>query len=140
MINQIERHPLFQQNDILHFCQEHNIKVMSYSPLARYDDELFNSAVLNQLAEKYHKSVNQIILRWDIDTGTIPIPASSSSKHIEENIGVFDFNLTQSDIQAINSLESGKRIRFDPKKRFGTVKKVKFLLRRITLIFYKWKI
>lgn len=134
MINQIERHPLFQQNDIVQYCKENDVQVMSYSPLGRQDNEMFSQRILNDLAEKYSKSIAQIILRWDIDTGTIPIPGSKSTVHIRENIDVFDFALSQEEIMRINKLEIGKRIRFDPNKRFSLKEKVKFLLTKIKLI------
>ena len=118
MINQFERHPLFQQQELVDLCKNEDIQVMSYSPLARMDDELNMSQTLVKIAKKYGKSVNQIILRWNIDTGCIPIPASSSERHIQENIDVFDFQLTEDEVDEINSLECGKRIRFNPRTRF----------------------
>ena len=139
MINQIERHPLFQQNEIVYFCKENNIQIMCYSPVARADDELMNNPLLMNLANKYNKTVSQIILRWDIDTGTIPIPASSSKQHIEENISVFDFKLTKDEIDQINLLDAGKRIRFDPKKRFTYKQKFHFLLSRLKLMIHHKK-
>ena len=134
MINQIERHPLFQQRDILEFCNINNIQVMCYSPVARADSELMNNPVLIEIANKYHKTVSQVIIRWDIDTGTVPIPGASSEAHISENIDIFDFNLTKEEINRINQLESGKRIRFDPKTRFNNKQKLKFLFKRLALI------
>lgn len=118
MINQFERHPLFQQNELVELCKQENIQVMSYSPLARMDDELNNNPILKRIADKYGKTVNQIILRWDIDTKCIPIPASSSEPHIKENIDLFDFKLTDNEIAEINSLDRGKRIRYNPRTRF----------------------
>lgn len=118
MINQFERHPLFQQNELVDLCKQENIQVMSYSPLARMDDELNNSPILKRIADKYGKTVNQIILRWNIDTKCIPIPASSSEPHIKENIDLFDFKLTDNEIAEINSLDRGKRIRYNPRTRF----------------------
>ena len=134
VINQIERHPLFQQNDIVGFCKENDIQVMSYSPVARHDSSLYESEILKQIGQKYNKTISQVILRWDIDTGTIPIPGSKSQLHIKENMDVFDFKLTKEDIKLINSLECGKRIRFDPSKRFTIKQKIKFLLVRAKLL------
>lgn len=133
-INQIERHPLFQQNDIVSFCKENDIQVMSYAPVARRDSELINSSVLSKIAKKYGKTPTQIILRWDIDTGTIPIPASQSSEHIQENYNIFDFRLTASEIQEIASMERGKRVRFDPKTRFTRRQIAHFLIKRVQLL------
>lgn len=129
-INQIERHPMFQQQKLVDFCQENDIAVMAYSPVARMDKRLHESPVLKEIAEKYKKTVSQVILRWDIDTGCIPIPASSSDKHISENYDVFDFILTEEEIEAINGLESGMRIRFNPRTRFSRNQQLKMLMYR----------
>ena len=135
VINQIERHPLFQQREITEYCNAHHIQVMCYSPVARADKDLMNHPTLVRIAEKYHKTINQVILRWDIDTGTIPIPGASSRPHIFENADVFDFRLTQEEINEINQMEAGKRIRFDPKTRFGKKEKIKFFLEHVRLFF-----
>ena len=138
-INQIERHPLFQQRELVKFCLERGIQVMAYSPIARMDKELQDSPVLKHISLKYGKSINQIILRWDIDTGCIPIPASKSEVHIKENMDVFDFKLTLEEIDEINNMDCGKRIRFNPRTRFSASQKKQFLLlkvkRFLSLIF-----
>ena len=116
-INQFERHPMFQQKELVDFCKDKDITVMAYSPVARMDKRLHENPVLKEIAAKYSKTVSQVILRWDIDTGSIPIPASSSEKHIAENYDIFDFILTEEEIDAINSLEAGMRIRFNPRTK-----------------------
>lgn len=136
-INQFERHPLFQQRELYEFCLANNIVVMSYSPVARMDEDLQNNDILKRLSDKYGKTINQIILRWDIDTGCIPIPASSSENHIHENFDVFDFSLKNEEIDAINSLEIGKRIRFNPRTRFSLQNKISFIKSRIKLMILK---
>lgn len=134
-INQIERHPLFQQNEIADFCKANGIQVMAYSPLGRQDAEMFGQEVLRDLAKKHSKSVGQIVLRWNVDTGVIPIPGSKSPEHIRENADIFDFSLTKEEIERINGLDAGKRIRFDPKTRFSWKRKVRFFVTRILLPF-----
>ena len=136
MINQFERHPLFQQNELVELCKQENIQVMSYSPLARMDGELNNNPILKKIANKYSKTINQIILRWNIDTKCIPIPASSSETHIKENIDVFDFILTDNEIAEINSLERGKRIRYNPKTRFDKKTRKTFYIESLRLKFH----
>lgn len=121
------------------FCKDNDIQVMAYSPLGRQDGEMFSQVILQDLAKKYSKSIGQIILRWDVDTGTIPIPGSRSSKHINENIDIFDFSLTIEEIEKINGPDIGKRIRFDPKKRFTRKEKIKFFITRIIMIFFPGK-
>ena len=130
VINQIERHPLFQQNDIVEYCKGNDIQVMAYSPVARHDKDLFESKELKDIAEKYSKTISQVVLRWDIDTGVIPIPGSRSEEHIEENFKIFDFSLNEKELDQISKLEMGKRIRFDPKKRFSKKEIFRFLLAR----------
>lgn len=125
MINQFECHPMFQQKELTDFCRDNNIQVMSYSPFARMDKKLVNNRYLKLLADKYEKSVQQIILRWNIQKGFIPIPASVSKKHIISNYDIFDFELTGDEIEEIDGLECGFRVRFDPKKRFSTIQKIK---------------
>ena len=127
-INQFERHPMFQQKELVDFCKDKDITVMAYSPVARMDKRLHENPVLKEIAAKYSKTVSQVILRWDIDTGSIPIPASSSEKHIAENYDIFDFILTEEEIDAINSLEAGMRIRFNPRTRFSRKKKIEMLM------------
>lgn len=133
-INQFERHPLFQQQELVDYCQHNNIAVMAYSPVARMDKSLQESPILNAIAKKYNKTVNQVILRWDIDTNCIPIPASSSEQHIKENYDIFDFSLTVNEIEGINRLEIGKRIRFNPRNRFSLRERIRFLICRINTI------
>lgn len=127
-VNQFERHPLFQQQGLVDFCQDNDIAVMAYSPVARMDKDLQESDVLKRLSAKYGKTINQIILRWDIDTNCIPIPASSSEKHIKENYNIFDFSLTEDEIERINRMDVGKRIRFNPRSRFSTREKIHFFI------------
>lgn len=131
IINQIERHPMFQQQDLVDFCQENDIAIMAYSPVARMDKRLHDNPVLKEIAARYGKTTSQIILRWDIDTGCIPIPASASEKHIDENYDIFDFVLKNDEIDAINSLEAGMRIRFNPRTRFSSLQKIEMLMYKI---------
>lgn len=127
-INQFERHPMFQQKELVDFCQEHDIAVMAYSPVARMNKLLHENSILKEISAKYGKTVSQVILRWDIDTGCIPIPASSSENHIAENFDVFDFVLTKEEIETINRLEAGMRIRYNPRTRFSMKQRIKMLI------------
>lgn len=130
-VNQFERHPLFQQCETAAFCREQGVAVMCYSPLARMDARLMQNPVLMDLAAKYGKKVGQIVLRWSVEQGDIPIPASGTEAHIRENFNVFDFQLAQDDMERIDALESGIRIRFDPARRFTVKNKARFLLCRM---------
>ena len=126
MINQFERHPLFCQRETADFCRENGILIMSYSPLARMDKDLFSNPTLKSIAEQKRKTVSQIIIRWNIEHGDIPIPASRQAKHIIANFDVFDFNLSEEEVHRIDILDAGHRIRFDPKTRFDKNMKKRF--------------
>lgn len=113
MVNQIECHPLFTQNELRDYCREQGIQVMAYTPTARMDDRL-KKTVLVELAQKYHKSIAQIILRWHIQIGNIPIVNTSNAHHLVENTEIFDFVLSQEEIESITAININSRLRFDP--------------------------
>lgn len=119
MINQFECHPMYQQRSLIELCNKEKIQVISYSPLARINKELFENELLVSIAKKHNKSVSQVILKWNISEGRIPIPASGNVSHMKENHFLSDFKLDDNEIKAINSLERGMRIRFDPDTRFS---------------------
>lgn len=113
-INQIEVHPLFTQKDLIAFCKNHEIQVEAYTPVARMDDRLIRLPLLKRMAEKYHKSVVQIILRWHIQNGIIPVIRSMNKKRQLENISIFDFELSQEELVAIDNININSRLRYDP--------------------------
>ena len=102
-INQIELHPYFNQKEMRQFDKENGIVTMDWSPLGRASSVLKNETLV-QLGQKYHKSVGQIILRWEYQLDTIPIPKSSSPIRQRENMNIFDFEISQSDMEKINDL------------------------------------
>lgn len=112
-VNQIECHPLFTQNEIREYCNVNDIKVMAYTPTARMDERL-KKTVLVPLSKKYNKSMAQIILRWHIQIGNIPIVNSNNEKHIYDNINIFDFYLTDEEIKSISAININSRLRYDP--------------------------
>lgn len=101
-INQIEFHPGYWQQDLVTYCKSKNIAVESWSPLAR--GKVFGNEILESIAKKHNKSVSQVCLRWIIQHDVIVIPKSTSPKRIEENIHLFDFELTTADMKLINDL------------------------------------
>lgn len=113
MINQIECHPLFTQNEIRNYCKKENIVIMAYTSTARMDDRLKNTCILD-LAKKYNKTMAQIILKWHIQIGNIPIFNTGNIKHYKENIDIYNFKLTDEEIQKINSVNINSRLRYDP--------------------------
>lgn len=114
MVNEIEVHPLFSQKPLIQFCKEHNIRVEAYTPLARNEERLRRNRVLHALADKYHKTTMQIILRWHIENGVIPIPRSTNIQRLKQNIDVFDFSLTPDEVESIDKININSRLRYDP--------------------------
>ncbi len=113
MVNQIECHPLFTQDELRAYCDENNIQVMAYTPTARMDDRL-RKTVLPVIAKKYHKTVAQIILRWHTQIGNVPIVNTSNAQHLMDNFNVFDFTLTEEEIKSITAININSRLRYDP--------------------------
>lgn|SRR5574344_152469 len=113
-INQIEVHPLFTQKELIRYCNLKNIVVEAYTPVARMDDRLFRLPSINRIAEKYHKSVVQIILRWHIQNGIIPIIRSLNKNRQKEDIDVFNFDLSTDEIAIIDNININSRLRYDP--------------------------
>lgn len=104
-INQIEVHPYFNNMETLQWCLDKGIQVESWSPVGRkLADDLLENKELKAIGDKYNKTISQVILRWHIQLGSIPIPRSSSIKHQIENKSIFDFSLTKDDMQHINQL------------------------------------
>lgn len=114
MVNQVEVHPLFSQKKLIDYCKEHQIVVEGYTAIARFDDRLMRLPLLTRIAKKYQKTIVQIILRWHIQTGVIPIVRSLNCKRQLENLAVFDFNLTQEEMAEINGININSRLRYDP--------------------------
>ncbi len=113
-VNQVEFHPFIykDQRELLAFCKSHNIIVEAYSPLAhgyRVDDP-----TISKLAGKYSKTNGQIMLRWAIQHGTVPLPKASSPEHIKENIDVFNFEISAGDMETLNNLSDGNRTAWNP--------------------------
>lgn len=106
---QVECHPYYQQNALKERIAAYDIKVESWYPLGHADAGLLNEPLFVELSRKYHKSVAQIILRWHIQTGNIVFPKSTNPQHIRDNINIFDFSLTEEEMQQISAMEKGIR-------------------------------
>ncbi|KAB2667286.1 aldo/keto reductase [Brucella tritici] len=103
VLNQIELHPQFQQDELRLFHSKHNIATEAWSPLGQ--GKILEDATLKTIAEKHGKSVAQVILRWHIETGNIVIPKSVTPARIKENFDIFDFHLNGTDHDAITKLD-----------------------------------
>lgn len=113
-VGQIEIHPLFTQKPLIKYYQEHGILAEAYTPIARYDDRLMRLPALKQIAEKYNKTIVQIVLRWHVQNGVVPCVRSLTDEHQRENFDIFDFELTKDEIQRIDGFNINSRLRYDP--------------------------
>ena len=102
-INQVELHPFFSQKEQLAYDKENGIVTESWSPLGRANNVLENETI-QQIAEAHGKSISQVILRWHTQLGALPIPKSSSPQRQRENLEIFDFTLTEEEMNKISSL------------------------------------
>ncbi len=106
--NQVEYHPLLNQEDLRLFCQEQSIKVIAYSPLAR--GEIVHHELLKEVAEKYGMTPAQVALRWLMQKGIFVIPKATSFDHLHENFDSLEFTLESKDIAKINAIQEKKRL------------------------------
>jgi len=113
-VNQVELHPLLSQSRLVKFCKDAGILVEAYSPVARMHDQLIKNETLISIACRHGKTVPQVILRWDLQSGIVPIPRSSHPTRLKENIGIFDFHLSDEEMKAIDLLNIDFRVRYDP--------------------------
>ena len=108
-VNQVELHPYYQQNELKKRLAKYGTVLESWYPIGHGAKDLINEPLFTKLAEKYGKSNVQIILRWHIQEGNIVFPKSSNPKHIKDNFNIFDFALTDDEMNEIRSLDKGLR-------------------------------
>eukprot|EP01112_Ceratiomyxa_fruticulosa_P009312 TRINITY_DN2427_c0_g1_i1.p1 TRINITY_DN2427_c0_g1~~TRINITY_DN2427_c0_g1_i1.p1 ORF type:complete len:271 (-),score=61.03 TRINITY_DN2427_c0_g1_i1:116-928(-) len=106
VVNQIELHPWCQQKDIVKFCQSENIVVQAYTPLTRGKN--FGDPVLQKVSHKHNKTPAQILVKWCLQKGYVPLPKSDNPDRIKSNFEVFDFTLDENDMNELDSLDKGK--------------------------------
>ena len=106
-VDQIECHPYFQERTLRKLLDKHNIRVESFYPVGHGDKNLLSELVFEELAQKYGKSPVQIILKWHIQEGFIPLPKSTNPQHIKDNISL-DFTLTDEDMDKIRAIDKDK--------------------------------
>ncbi|SHI50883.1 Aldo/keto reductase [Mesonia phycicola] len=107
MVLQNEFHPKLLQQDLIDYCKKENIQYQAWSPLMR--GRILENEVIKEIANKYNKSVAQIIIRWDLQKGVLTIPKSVHKQRIIENASVFDFTLTDEEISTIDLLDNDER-------------------------------
>ena len=112
MVNQMEFHPYLVQQSLLDFCSDKNIQYEAWSPMMQ--GKIFGIDTFKEIANKYNKTIAQIVLRWDLQKGVITIPKSSKRERILANADIFDFELTPEDMANLDSLDRGQRYGPDP--------------------------
>lgn len=108
MVNQVELHPQLNQPELRAYCDEHDIQLEAWSPLAR--GKFFDDPLIQELSEKYGKTPAQIILRWDYQHRVVTIPKSSNPERQAENADIFDFELSAKEMNRMESLNEDERI------------------------------
>lgn len=110
-VNQIELHPYLQQSGLVAFCQYKNIAVTAYSPLgtpgglSEKDPRLLEDKAIQKIGRDHNKSPAQVLIRWAIQRNTIAIPKSTNSGHLKANMEVFDFELSQKEMETLKTLD-----------------------------------
>lgn len=112
-INQVETHPFHQQVETQKFLIENNVQIESWGPFAEGKNDIFNNEVLKTIAEKYNKSVAQVILNWLTSRNVIVIPKSVRKERMAENFNIFDFELSSEEMNAIATLDTASSLFFD---------------------------
>ena len=112
VINQVEFSPFLYLKNLQTYCESKKIGLESYSPLTK--GYKLNDSRLIEIANRYNKSTSQMLIRWCLQKGVICIPKSSQKNHIKENAEVFDFEISESDIVALNNLNENYRSTWDP--------------------------
>ncbi len=105
VVNQIENHVFFQQHESYEFLKKSNIQMEAWSPFAAGRNDIFNNQTLVDIGKKYNKSNAQVCLRWHFQRGVVAIPRSIQKTHMIENLDIFNFKLSKSDMQTIASLD-----------------------------------
>jgi 2,5-diketo-D-gluconate reductase A len=111
-VNQVELHPLFQQQGLRREHSDRGIATEAWSPLAQ--GQVLDDPVIGEIAEAHDKTPGQVVIRWHLDLGNIVIPKSVTPERIAENFDVFDFGLSAQEIETIEELDAGERIGPDP--------------------------
>ena len=106
---QVECHPYYQQNALKKRIEKYGTVIEAWYPIGHGDKDLINESVFTKFGQKYGKTNVQIILRWHIQEGTIVFPRSTNPVHIKENFEIFDFELTEEEMDEIRKLDIGKR-------------------------------
>ena len=117
-VNQVELHPWYPQRETQAYCRQRGIALTAWGPIFRgHIDEV---PLMQQLAERYHKSPVQVTLRWHLQKGLVVIPKSTNRERIAENAALFDFALSETDMAAIDALACDRHFGGDPRQYDGS--------------------
>jgi diketogulonate reductase-like aldo/keto reductase len=105
-VNQVETHVFTQQVENAQFMKDHHVQIESWGPFAEGKNDIFKNEVLASIAEKHHKSMAQVALRWLIQRGIVAIPKSVHKERIIENFNIFNFEMSREDMERIATLDS----------------------------------
>ena len=117
MVNQMETHVFQQETTLRKYMDKYNAQLMSWSPMARGENNFFNNEILKSIGEKYNKSVAQVALRFLTQENVIVIPKSTHKERMKENFEIFDFELSGDDMNTLRALDKGESIfvnHYDP--------------------------
>lgn len=106
-VNQVELHPFFQQEDALALMKEYGVRPEAWGPFAEGNHGIFTHPVFSSIGEKYGKSAAQVALRWNVQRGVVVIPKSVHKDRIEQNMNIWDFELSEDDMNEIAKLDLG---------------------------------
>ncbi|UKT64279.1 aldo/keto reductase [Pedobacter mucosus] len=112
-VNQIETHPFHQQQEAQQFMIENNVQIESWGPFAEGKNGVFTNELLAEIGRKYNKSIAQVILRWLTQRGVVAIPKSVRKERMQENINIFDFKLSDEEMENIKTLDTNTSSFFD---------------------------
>ena len=107
-VNQVEVNPFYQKNDYQTIMNEYNVQMQSWAPFAEGRNNMFTNEVLLSIAKKYNKSIAQVILNWLVKRNIVVIPKTVRKERMEENFNIFDFELDESDIKLISSIDKNE--------------------------------
>lgn len=107
MVNQVELHPFFQQEDALKVMKEYGVQPQAWDPFAEGNHNIFTHPVLTEIGKKYGKTAAQVALRWNVQRGVVVIPKSIHKDRMEQNLGIWDFALSTEDMAEIAKLDVG---------------------------------
>ena len=109
-INQVEVHPFCQQNTLKKTMDEYKVQMEAWGPLAEGQRDVFKNEVLSSIGRKYRKTIAQVILRWHVQRGVVAIPKSVHKERIVENYSIWDFKLSEEDMNAIAAMDTNQSL------------------------------